>query len=207
MEQINAMKFLDWAYEKAVSGVIGTGSAEDLAGEYLQKNGTLGEQVDALIIMQNVKCGAAGFVSGLGGVMTLPIAIPANLSSVLYMQIRMVAAIACMAGFDIRDEKVKTVVFLCLCGSAASEMLKEIGVKLGQRLSGQLLAKLSTAVLQKTQRRIGAELARKFSAKGMSAVGRGIPLIGAVVGGSVDALTTYAVGEAAKRAFLPGRTQ
>ncbi len=202
MEQTAVMKVLHWAYEKAVEGVGATGSAEDLAQEYLKGPGTLNERADELIRWQNIKCGGAGFISGLGGVMTLPVAIPANISSVLYMQIRMVAAIACMGGYDVRDDKVKTVVLLCLCGSAATEMMKDFGVRLGQHLSRQLLARLSTQVVQRTQQRVGARLAAKLGEKGLAAVGRGIPLVGALVGGTLDALATYAVGEVAKRAFL-----
>ena len=202
MEQTTLMKVLNWAYEKAVEGVGATGSAEELAMEYMKGPGSLSERADELIRWQNVKCGGAGFISGLGGIMTLPVAIPANISSVLYMQIRMVAAIACMGGYDVRDDKVKTVVLLCLCGSAATEMMKDLGIRLGQQLSRQLLSRLSAQVVQRTQRRVGARLAGKFSEKGLATVGRGIPLVGALVGGTLDALATYAVGEVAKRAFL-----
>lgn len=38
----------------------------------------------------------------------LPVAIPANISSVLYIQLRMIAAIAIMSGHDVKDDKVRT---------------------------------------------------------------------------------------------------
>ena len=52
----------------------------------------------ALIRWQNAKCATSGFIAGLGGSITLPVSIPANISSVLYIQIRMIAAIAYMGG-------------------------------------------------------------------------------------------------------------
>jgi hypothetical protein len=40
--------------------------------------------------------------------MTLPVANPANLTSVLYIQLRMIAAIAHMGDHDISDDQVKS---------------------------------------------------------------------------------------------------
>ncbi len=202
VEQATIWRLLEWAYAKAVDGLPGVGSAEELAAEYRKGPGTLHEQADALIRWQNAKCASVGFLSGLGGVLTLPVAVPANLSSVLYMQIRMITAIACLGGHDVRDDKVKTLVFLCLCGSAATELLKELSIKLGQHISRKMLERLSTQLLERTQRKIGAVLLRKFSEKGLAGLGRGVPIVGAIVGGTLDALATYAIGEVAKRAFL-----
>ena len=44
------------------------------------------------------KCAASGFLTGFGGFLTLPINVPANLSSVLYVQLRMIAASVAKAG-------------------------------------------------------------------------------------------------------------
>ena len=59
-------------------------------------------KVEILVIQivnyQVAKCTTSGFVTGLGGLITLPVAIPANVSSVMYVQMRMIACLAYMGG-------------------------------------------------------------------------------------------------------------
>lgn len=102
LSQQKIMKSLDWAYDKAVNGVPGLDSAQDMANNYLQGEETLTEKVNSLIRWQNTKAGTSGFITGLGGLLTLPVALPANITTVLYVQIRMIAAIAIMGGYDVR---------------------------------------------------------------------------------------------------------
>ena len=61
------LRILDWAYGKATDGLPGFGSANDLAEDYLMRDGTLSENVNALIRWQNTKAGTSGFLTGLGG--------------------------------------------------------------------------------------------------------------------------------------------
>lgn len=202
MKQQSLMSLLDWIYARAADGLAGVESAQQLASRYEQRAGSLEERVDALIRWQCAKCGGVGLVTGLGGVLTLPVALPANLSSVLYLQTRLAAAIACLGGEDLRDERVKTLILLCLCGSAATELAKELGLKMGRYAAQRALHRLSAQLAARAQQRIGAALARKIGGRGIAALGRGVPLAGAAFGGAVDALATYAVGEVAKRAFI-----
>ena len=106
------MDVLNWSYDKAVQGVAGLDSAYDLADDYLKQEGSLHAQVNSLIRWQNTKAGTSGFLTGLGGIITLPVAIPANVASVMYVQIRMIAAIAHMGGYNLNDDRVKSLVFL-----------------------------------------------------------------------------------------------
>ncbi|WP_077306390.1 EcsC family protein [Terribacillus halophilus] len=115
---------LDWAYEKAVNGLPGTDSAEELAESYLKRNSSVEDSIDSLIRWQNAKGVTSGFLTGLGGLITLPVAIPANVASVMYVQIRMIAAIAHMRGYDLKDDQVKTFVFVSLTGQGAADILK-----------------------------------------------------------------------------------
>lgn len=76
----------------------GLDSADEMAQDYLRGDGSLEDRVNSLIRWQNTKAGTSGFLSGLGGVMLMPVTIPANISSVMYVQVRMIAAIAQMGG-------------------------------------------------------------------------------------------------------------
>jgi len=141
---------LEWAYDKAVNSTIpGVDNAQTMALSYMAQEGSITERTNSLIRWQNTKAGASGFVTGLGGAVTLPVAIPANITSVLFIQIRMIAAIAHMSGHDLRNDQVKTMVYVCLCGNAAGEVLKSAGVKIGTKLTEQAIRNISGAVLTK----------------------------------------------------------
>ncbi|MFW1813009.1 EcsC family protein, partial [Acinetobacter ursingii] len=74
------MEVLNWSYDKAVNGVVGLDSAYDLAKDYKKTDDSLYNQVNSLIRWQNTKAGTSGFITGLGGIITLPVAIPANVA-------------------------------------------------------------------------------------------------------------------------------
>ena len=183
-------KTLDWAYSKAINGFTGINSAYDLSNSYLLQNGTLEQQVDSLIKWQVAKAATSGFVTGLGGVMTMPLTVPANIASVIYVQIRMIAAIAYMGGYDIRDDRVKSLVYISMVGNGAKELLKDMSVKTGEKL------------LTKTIEKVSVKLTSKIGEKGVSSLGKAVPVLGGVVGGSFDAVTTRVVGKVAKKIFI-----
>src|SRR5689334_4538175 len=129
-------RILDGAYVQVLNGFGVFPPAHEVAREYLEKNG--GDPRRAaqdLIRWQTTKAATSGFLTNLGGVATLPIAIPANISSVLYLQIRMIAAIAILGGYEVESDKVRTLVYTSLLGTAAADILKDAGIRLGERLT------------------------------------------------------------------------
>lgn len=187
-------KTLDWAYSKAVSGFTGVDSAYDLGNSYLAQQGSLEAQVDSLIKWQVAKAATSGFVTGLGGVMIMPLTVPANIASVIYVQIRMIAAIAYMGGHDIREDRVKSLIYICMVGNGAKELLKDMSVKAGERLAAKIAEKVSTSIASKT------------GEKSVTSLGKAVPVLGGVVGGSYDAITTKVVGKVAKKIFIDKQT-
>ncbi len=133
LDQSMIMKALDWAYDKALDpNVPGLDSAYDFAKEYGKGDDSLIKKANSLIRWQNTKAATSGFISGLGGIITLPVAVPANISSVLFVQVRMIESIAIMGGHDPKDDKVKTLIYVCLCGNAAKEIFKQTGSLCGE---------------------------------------------------------------------------
>lgn len=187
-------KTLDWAYSKAVSGFTGVDSAYDLGNSYLAQQGSLEAQVDSLIKWQVAKAATSGFVTGLGGVMIMPLTVPANIASVIYVQIRMIAAIAYMGGHDIREDRVKSLIYICMVGNGAKELLKDVSVKAGERIAAKIAEKVSASIASKT------------GEKSVTSLGKAVPVLGGVVGGSYDAITTRVVGKVAKKIFIDKQT-
>jgi uncharacterized protein (DUF697 family) len=196
------LQVLDWAYDKAVAGLPGLNSAVELSESYLRQEGTLRHKANALIRWQNVKSGSSGFITGLGGFMTLPVAIPANLASVLFIQIRMIAAIAHMGGYDLRDDRVKSLVYACLAGNVAKDILQEIGINLGTRITAHLIGRISEQTIISINQKVGFQLLAKSGSKGAVNLGKAVPLVGGVIGGSFDTVMTNLIGNIARDVFI-----
>ncbi len=195
-------KMLDWGYDKAVNGVPGMDSAEELAESYMDENKTLTENANSLIRWQITKAGTSGFISGLGGIITLPVTLPANITSVIYVQIRMIAAIAHMAGHDLHNDKVKSLVYICLTGNAAKAILKDVGITIGTKITQSAIKSISGKTIVAINQKVGFRLVTKFGEKGVVNLGKAVPLVGGIIGGTFDTVTTNTIGNVARNTFI-----
>lgn len=177
-------------------------SAEELAKRYLEKYDTVDESIDTFINWQCAKCATSGFITGLGGLLTLPVAIPANISSVIFVQIRMIATIAKMRGYNLKDDQVKTLVFVALTGQAATDILKQAGITIGSKVGINLIKKMPMKVIYQINKKVGFRLVTKFGQKGIINLGKLVPIVGGVIGGTVDTVGTLTVGKTAKKLFI-----
>ena len=202
LTQSKMMDLLNWSYEKAVNGVAGLDSAYDLANDYMKTNDSLYNQANSLIRWQNTKAGTSGFLTGLGGIITLPIAIPANVASVMYVQIRMIAAIAHMGGHNLNDDRVRSLVFVCLTGNAAKDILKDIGIVVGKKIAQNSIKNISGKTITAINQKVGFRLLTKFGEKGVINLGKAVPLLGGFIGASFDSVTTNTVGNIARDTFI-----
>src|SRR5574344_1403626 len=132
-------EILNTLYIKSVNGIPKVSlPIDDLVEDYISKNDNVEKAAKSLINNSIVKCGTSGFVTGLGGITTLP----ANITSVMYVQLRMSCAIAKMAGYDIHSDQVQTLIYACLTGSAAADILKQTGIKFGNKFGVAMVKKI-----------------------------------------------------------------
>jgi hypothetical protein len=197
------MKTLDYVYEKAVNGIPGFETAESMAEDYI-KNHPYDPKLSSnkLVRWQIAKAGTAGFLSGIGGIITLPVAIPANMASTLYIQTRMIAAIAVIGGHDVRDDRVKTLIYMCLTGSAMSDIAKDFGIKVGAKFAENAIKNISGKTITKINQAIGFRLITKFGTTGAVNLGKMVPLLGGMLSGCFDSVTTKIIGEIAIKTFI-----
>lgn len=199
------MQALDWCYGKAVNGLGNISpSVDKFAANYLEKNQNAEAAAQSMIKYQIAKCTTSGFVTGLGGLITLPVAVPVNLSSVLYVQLRMIACIAYMAGYDVKSDQVQTLVYACLAGISVGEVLKQVGVKVGEKIAVGAVKKIPGAVLTKINQRVGFRLLTKFGSKGVINIGKAVPVIGGVITGGMDLVETKFIADRAYKMFFEG---
>ena len=193
---------LEWGYGKAITGAGVLGNAYDLAADYRKKSRSNAEAAANLVNWQTAKCATTGFITGLGGVITLPLAIPANVASVLLLQLQMIAAIAILGGHDPQSDRVRSLAFICLTGNAAADLLKKVGVRVGERTALLALETISAQVATKMNQLVGLRLLTRFGKAGFINFSKVVPVVGGVVCGSVDAATTRIVGRTAVKYFI-----
>lgn len=194
------------AYDKAVNGVPGLDSAQEMAEDYLSGDGTLHEKSNSLIRWQVSKAGTSGFLTGLGGILTMPVTIPVNLASVMYVQIRMIAAIAHMGEHDLKNDKVKSLVYACLAGNSAKDILRDIGIVVGTKLTTQAIKSISGKTIIAINQKVGFRLLTKFGEKGVVNLGKAVPIVGGIIGGTVDSVATNIIGNIARDTFIGKNT-
>ena len=164
------------------------------------------EHIDAIIKWAILKSTATGFISSVGGAITLPVAVPAGLIAVLYIQLRMIAKIAYICGYDIKSEEVKTAIYCCLTGSAVKEILKSAGIKIGQKLTQKIIASISGKVLRKINKAVGFRLVTKLGYKGVINLGKMVPIVSGLISAYIDRRWCRISGKTAKKWFY-GKTK
>lgn len=196
------MDVLDKCYNQAIAGIPGSKSCDDLASEYLSKYSDPHIAAKKFIGAQIAKCTTSGFITSLGGLITLPVAIPANIASVLYVQMRMIASLAAIGGQNINSDEVQTLVYVCLAGTSITDICKSAGVQIANKLTVSALKKLPGTVLTKINQAVGFRLVTKFGTKGIVNLGKMVPVAGGVIGGGVDLVTTKVISNKAYKMFL-----
>lgn len=202
----DALRLAEWLTERSIAGVSPLSSAPDLAARYRIDAGYPSDdrRVDALIRWETTKNFTAGFLTGLGGVLTLPIALPGSVAASWLIQARMAAAIACIYGHDPRSDRVRTVVLLALVGDAgAARLLKGAGIAMGRRAVMAAVERVGGRTLTELNRGVGAQLISKTGASGTKGMSKLVPIAGGVVSGAFDAVSCQVVGRTAKRLFRP----
>lgn len=203
----DVMKLLDALYSKAVDGLRKVSPPiEQFAFDYVSKSGDVKEAAKKMIKAQIAKCTTAGIVAGFGGLIILPIAIPANISSVMYVQMRMIACLAYMAGYDLKSDQVQTLVYACLAGIGVAGIARNFGINFGKKIAVAAVKKIPGEVIAKINQKIGFRLLTKFGEKGLVNLGKMIPLVGAVINGGFDFVETKVIADRAYNLFFLGKT-
>lgn len=201
--QEDVMRILDSCYEKCLNGIPKVSpSVEEMANDYLKKYKTKEEACKAMIRNQITKCATSGFITGFGGFITMPVTLPANISSVIYVQMRMIACTSYMAGFDLDSDQTQTLVYACLAGVAVNNVIKQAGIKFGVKFANGLIKKIPGKVLIKINQKVGFRFATKFGTKGIINLGKLIPGVGAVIGGGLDLVETKIIAERSYKWFF-----
>lgn len=203
--QADVMKMLDTCYDKALHGINKVSPPiEQFANEYIKKAKDPQKAAKIMLKNQIAKCTTSGFITGFGGVVTLPVSIPANIGSVLYVQIRMIACTAYLAGYDLNADQVQTFIYACLAGVSVNGVVKNAGIKVGVKVAEKAIQKIPGKALTKINQKIGFRFITKMGEKGIVNLGKMIPGVGAVINGGLDFAETKIIADRAYKMFFEG---
>lgn len=187
-------------------GVNGLGpykSAAAVADEALSTHGDPEIAIDRLIATHRRWVGSTGFASGLGGLMTLPVSLPADVTTFYMLSARMSAAIAVLRGYDISSEEVQSAVLISLLGASAAGAMGKVGAEIGTKTAVAGLKALPGRVLTEINKKVGYRLITKFGTKGSINLIKAVPLVGGGVGAGVNVVAIHQIAKYAKSTFVP----
>lgn len=193
--------------EVAIDGYGRLPGAKTAAARHLQRHGgSVDDAIDAVIAHHVRLASAQGFVTNLGGVAAMPVSIPANLTGVAVVQIRMVAALAHLRGYDVDDNRVRTALVMCLLGP------EEVAERISRGSLPTSPMAIATAPVfdalldHRVAEAVVAELASRIGGKNVAvAITRRVPLLGGGISAVLDAVSTRQVGIYAKSELLRRR--
>ncbi|HJR89397.1 MAG TPA: EcsC family protein, partial [Aeromicrobium sp.] len=112
-----ASQYVRGVLDKAIDGVGPLRSAAASADSKLvDAGGDVETAVSKLIRLHATLAGAQGFVTNLGGVAALAVALPANVIGVTLVQCHLIAGIAHLRGYDLEDPRVRNAILVCMLG-------------------------------------------------------------------------------------------
>jgi uncharacterized protein (DUF697 family) len=190
-----------WLLDKGIAGIGPLAGARELAEEYLadDRYATHDERVDALIERETIKNFTTGFLTGFGGAFTLPVAIPSALAASWVIQARMAGAIAHVYGHDLASARTRSTVLMSLAGDVAKQAMDELGIPFtGPRLTQRAVRQVPGRALVEINKRIGLRLLARAGERSISGFSRFVPIVGGVVGGTLDAVVCRMVGRTAR---------
>jgi hypothetical protein len=148
--------------------------------------------------------GAQGLLTGLGGVITAAVTIPANVAGLALIQSRMVAAIAHRRGYDLDDPRVRNAILTCMLGR---ELVDQ---KIKQRLLPGPPMAIATAPVHDPDldrllaAEVASDLVTRVGGKRLAiTIARRTPIVGGAFGMTADGWATWRIGVYAVRELRP----
>lgn len=202
-EQISPLTLIRKVVRLGIDGAGPFIGARELAEQYLKNEKYVDnfERINALVKWEITKNFTSGFITNLGGILTLPAAIPAAISTSWVLQIRMVAAMAYLGGYNINEPSVRMLILLSLLGKGGREVFSSSMLDLPHVLRKKILTQLPKKTIWQFNHRLSAMLMRKAAERGFAKISKIVPIIGGILGGSLDLKSCKETADTARSLF------
>lgn len=188
----------------AIDGSPAFPGAKATAARSLQSKADREGAIDALVRYHVSMASAQGFMTSVGGLLTLPVGLPANIAGMAVLGVRMIAAIAHLRGYDVDDRRVRAALTLAMLGDDEVRRLVADGRLPSSPLAVATAPVFDPALERTISERVMGSLAGRIGGKHVAVVVvRRIPLVGGGVGAAVDGWLTFGLAAYARREFIP----
>lgn len=179
-------------------------SAGRVAARAKGRHRPTGQAITKVVRRHTYGVGVGGFVTGLGGFLTLAVALPVNVVEFHLQAIRMVGAIARLNGYDLNDDRVRTAVLLTVAGDDSHEILRQAGLgSVSGHIADELSGRIPPGALMLVNKAVGFQLLRRFAESSLLRLGRAVPAFGGLIGAAYDIRQLRRIAAAARRDFPP----
>jgi hypothetical protein len=193
--------FVRQAFDRAVDGFGPLPGAAEAADKRLaEHDGDVTATIRSLIDSHVRLASVEGFLTNIGGLVTMALTLPLNVSGLALLQCHLVAGIAHLRGYDLDDPRVRNAVLACMLGEDTVRSL----VKKKKLPSSPMAIATAPARDPELDSRLAAEvtgelLTRVAGKRTIAIVGRRTPVIGGGIGAVTDGYATYQVGRYAAK--------
>lgn len=191
--------------EAGIDGIGPLPTAKSAAAGHLGRQRDVDVAIDRLILSHTGLAGAQGFATNIGGILTTAITLPANIAGLAVVQVRMLAAIAHLRGYNVDDARVRTAIVMCLLGEDIGGLIttehlpsSPMAVATAPMFDPELDERVAQLVLAALFTQSGGKRFTVFA-------GKRVPFLGGGVGAIVDGYATHKLGQYAKTAFVTRR--
>ena len=187
----------------AITGAGKFKSASTVAEEAIEAHKDPDLAIARLVSTHRRIVGASGFASGVGGLATMAVTIPADITLFYAYAARMSATIAHIRGYDLTSDEVRSGVLISLLGAGAGAAIGKVGADIGQKVAIAQLGRLPGAVLISINKAVGFRLITKFGTKGAINLVKIVPMVGGGVGAGVNVVTINGIYKYSDSLFVP----
>ena len=189
--------------EFAINGNNAFPGAKTTAARSLQSKGEREAAIDSVVMQHIGLASAQGFLTSVGGLITLPVGLPANLAGLAVLSVRMIGSIAHLRGYDVDDRRVRSALTLAMLGDEEVRRLVADGKLPTSPLAIATAPMFDADLERRISERVMGSLAGRLGGKHLAVViVRRIPLVGGGVGAAVDGWLTFGLAAYAKREFV-----
>lgn len=191
-DKVNALeKVVNWMVDKSTPNIV------PYVEKLREQNCGLSndELAKKIVNRKSFKNGLVGGITGIGGLITLPVTVPADLAASWNIQISMTIAIAHVYGHTVDTTDLKTDIYIVLAGDSAKEALKRFGIEASKSVTKKAIEKYITRdVMVKIWKVVGQRIITKAGQKSLTSFMKMVPLVGAPVGFAFDWSASKVVG-------------
>jgi hypothetical protein len=193
--------FVHQTVQRAIHGIGPLPPASAAAEKQLaEQDGDVERAINELIENHISLAAAQGFVTNIGGLVTMAATVPVNITGLALIQCRLAAGIAHLRGYDLSDGRVRNAILLSTLGE---DSIKELVKK--RKIPGTpMVIATAPAYDPGLDKLVAAEVTaalvnRVLGKRAASTVVRRIPVAGGVWGAGTDGYATWQVGKYAAR--------